>query len=907
MTLSEYILRHSSVYVAGIRLSTGSASPDRDSHAASGSSLAILLYRLLTTTSVAMLAQLLAVATVSTFALAQHSGHGSAGSDSSAGDSMGGMSHGTFHFTPGDTILFQGWTPTSNGAMVGTCIGLFLLGIGERWLSSLKANAERTWSARAQLIMTNRLNAAAGGKDNHPISQSAPSLRSLLSQRQAPPLILAHDVPRAVLHMIQLTLGYGLMLIVMTFNLGFLFSVVLGEGPRSQPLQVATSWVPGRVNTLSIPAYLGSTYPSPILTLLQRPSKPRNGQYRNTSSGSPRIPPVQLLWSSYAEDPKWQTKFSIIWASVAAAAIIYSLPSLVHAVRTGRALTDFFGVYEVWDSDHAPKQRVERSNSSRNDAQRPTRGRKLRGLLQTLSSTVYWSSPGINLNAGQAFLIATYIVTVLVCMIYKAPLKSNSNRAGFLAVAQLPLVFLFATKNSILSLLLGPGNGYEKLNFIHRWVGRSIFICAVIHGSMWIENHLRYRAPIMGEEKEMLGIAAFALLCIIVLSSLKPVRKWFYDIFFFVHVLTFVAFFVTICYHTPYATPWIFPPLAFYGCDFLLRLLRMRIKDAYLTPVSTQMTVIRIPHADGGWIAGQHVRLRVFFGGRVLESHPLTILSAPPPITCLSSPGIYLGSRSVGDWTRALNKFAISERDQIIEYLQHAGEKADRESVEVPVSVMIDGPYGGSSVDLGNYESVLLLAGGSGATFTIGLLDDIVGRCVKLRRPDGERTRRIHFAWCVRSFGALQWFLPMLSQIAGVAASSSLDLYITIFVTCLCDPDTVPPLPNCDVLVIRPSAYVLLQGLITPPPTQPTKASEAGSVTSDNNTQGDGAGNDVETVEAARPNTRLRWCGLGGGVAVCVSGPGSLIRETSNAVARLGMTRGAELGGIALHTELFSL
>lgn len=70
-----------------------------------------------------------------------------------------------------------------------------------------------------------------------------------------------------------------------------------------------------------------------------------------------------------------------------------------------------------------------------------------------------------------------------------------------------------------------------------------------------------------------------------------------------------------------------------------------------------------------------------------------------------------------------------------------------------PVQVMIDGPYGGSSVDLGDFENVFLVAGGSGITFTLGMLDDIVGRCVKLGRQGGERTRRIEFAWCIKSYG----------------------------------------------------------------------------------------------------------------------------------------------------------
>lgn len=84
--------------------------------------------------------------------------------------------------------------------------------------------------------------------------------------------------------------------------------------------------------------------------------------------------------------------------------------------------------------------------------------------------------------------------------------------------------------------------------------------------------------------------------------------------------------------------------------------------------------------------------------------------------------------------------------------------KSDAESsadvpVEVPVQVMIDGPYGGCSVDLGEYETALLIAGGSGITFALGMLDDIVGRVVRGRRAGGERTRKVELVWCIRSFG----------------------------------------------------------------------------------------------------------------------------------------------------------
>lgn len=101
-----------------------------------------------------------------------------------------------------------------------------------------------------------------------------------------------------------------------------------------------------------------------------------------------------------------------------------------------------------------------------------------------------------------------------------------------MAIAQLPVVFLFATKNSIVSLMLGPGHGYERLNYIHRWSGRLLFLGATVHGSLWIRNHLEWDLPILGQQKETSGVACLGLLCVIVLTSLRPVRRYAYQVFF---------------------------------------------------------------------------------------------------------------------------------------------------------------------------------------------------------------------------------------------------------------------------------------------------------------------------------------------------------------------------------------
>ncbi|KAG1850090.1 hypothetical protein C8R48DRAFT_812246 [Suillus tomentosus] len=507
---------------------------------------------------------------------------------------------------------------------------------------------------------------------------------------------------------------------------------------------------------------------------------------------APVVPSSFQIYNSYVEDPKWQIKFTIIWCSGIALAVVVSIPSV--GLRHGRSLKGIAGISETDGYQSAHSDGKEPPPTTRR------RGRRLIRAWNALISPTYWSPPKLGLNVGQIVVLLAYLTAVRI--IKDAPLISNPNRAGFLALAQFPVVFLFAIKNSILSLLLGPGNGYKKLNFIYRMAGRAMFLAACVHGSLWFRNRLQYGLAILGPQKETSGVASLALLCIIVLTLPRPVRRLFYECFFIIHILTYVAFVVAMCYHTSYASPWIFPPLTFCGVDILLRLFRYRIKAATLTAQDTHMTMIRVHNCDDGWLAGQHVRLRVLFSNRVFESHPLTILSAPPSHSCLSSPGFFLAARNDGDWTRAMNRYTRREQEQ--------GESG------AFVQVILDGPYDGSSVDLGLYESAFLIAGRSGITFTLGLLDDIVGRCVRLGRSQGERTRRIEFTWCIRSF---EWFAPMLIDITTAASNSTVDLHISIFITCsqACDPEAVLHIPNSIDTLSRPAVHNLLRDFISFP------------------------------------------------------------------------------------------
>ncbi|KIY45553.1 hypothetical protein FISHEDRAFT_66860 [Fistulina hepatica ATCC 64428] len=568
----------------------------------------------------------------------------------------------------------------------------------------------------------------------------------------------------------------------------------------------------------------------------------------------PTIPTSLTPYDSYVEDPKWQRRFTIVWTSALA-------------------------VYVVFNLSRRLKQRRDRRSSRSH----PISFNRLRNLC----SIFWWSLPGFDVNLGQALIVLVYVVVVIVCMVDGAPLRSNSNRAGFMAIAQLTPVFLFATKNSPLALLFGIS--YDKVNFLHRWTSRSLFLCVLVHGSLWINNRIQYNLPILGQQKETSGIAAFGVLGGLVLTSLRPVRRWFYNsVFWTAHVFGFPAFFITICYHTPYAPPWIYPPLALYALDLTLRLFRYRIEQVVLETVDAQMTLIHMPFYTPSTPsrAGEFLRIHLFIPGRIFESHPLTIMPAPAGQT-----GVVLGARAAGDWSRAVQKYAESRASPT-----EKGRKT------VPLLALVDGPYGGlpslDAVDDG--ADVFLISGGSGVTYCVAVLASLLQR--------SHRGRRVEFVWCVRSFGHIKWLATQLASLATTAADASVDLRILICVTCLCDPDAVPDIPQCEVVELkaRPETAILLRDFVsshagTDPELASTdsKRAPANSKDLDKSKNVTGSRPVIESKPVVS-TTESR------SLAVFASGPESLTLEAGNAAAALALSSSGKLD-IKLFTEVFSL
>ncbi|KAL8655344.1 MAG: hypothetical protein Q9210_000940 [Variospora velana] len=377
-------------------------------------------------------------------------------------------------------------------------------------------------------------------------------------------------------------------------------------------------------------------------------------------------------------------------------------------------------------------------------------------------------------------------------------------RTGFIAAAQLPLVVLLSGKRNIIGWL--TGTSYERLNWLHRWVSRILFLTVTIHMGFWFVSWARYdyiKVKLTTDPITQRGFAAWCILLWIILSSLLPARKWNYEFFVVQHITTAAGFLAAVYLHLPEEVKvWIWLPIGLVIFDRLIRALatlfinisvfsRRTKRFGRLTPTATfrplsgSVTRITIESPPISWTPGQHVFLTCHKLAP-LQAHPFTIASIP-------------------DDRRM--EFLVKSRSGGTERFLHHAEK----SLSLPVSagdlhqrhaqsVLVEGPYGRIR-SLRQFDSVFLIAGSSGATYTVPLMRDIVSCWSKHAHNDqiarncpavplqGAVTRYIRFIWVIRFRAQSDWFLSQLANVARdvrqlKAKGWLIEVDMSIYVTC---------------------------------------------------------------------------------------------------------------------------
>ncbi|KAK9234894.1 hypothetical protein V1525DRAFT_366091 [Lipomyces kononenkoae] len=393
----------------------------------------------------------------------------------------------------------------------------------------------------------------------------------------------------------------------------------------------------------------------------------------------------------------------------------------------------------------------------------------------------YFSMPSI----GRAFLAILYIGFILALCFYKLPLKTGEDwenagfRTGWLTLAQLPMVVNLASRRlNIIAFLTGESS-YVPVNFFHRWVARGIFVTACLHFLFMnmVPKDLQTLLPEYNTLKSN-GVGSwFVLAWLALFSSFRPIRHFFYEVFIVNHMVSAIVLFIILLFHTRDYTQlksyvYILVSLAMFLADFVVRwsiILFYNISlsnsqagvcrfTATVHVMPDQETlVIEVPTttADRGirrykWRAGQHVSIS-FPTVAPFASHPFTVSS-------LSKDGkVLLVVRVKTGFTRKLLQKTLATGEQI-QKEQPIGQRRTA-SIAVATSsfpVLIDLPHGGPTRDWKEFQTVLAVVSGVGATFGFSMIRDV------LRHPYASQVKMI---WIVKRYEDIAHFEEQLQAV----------------------------------------------------------------------------------------------------------------------------------------------
>ncbi|KAK3383496.1 ferric reductase like transmembrane component-domain-containing protein [Lasiosphaeria ovina] len=412
---------------------------------------------------------------------------------------------------------------------------------------------------------------------------------------------------------------------------------------------------------------------------------------------------------------------------------------------------------------------------------------------------------------GTSVFVGAWIALVVFFHFFLLPLRWDfffifADRAGFVFIVNLPLLYLLAAKNQPLRWL--TGFSYEALNIFHRRVGELLCFEALVHFVSMLVWSFFLEADWLKATKTpreyfthpliLLGIGAFSSYELLFFTSLASFRQRWYELFLASHVVLQVAALVFLWFHFYTSRPYVALSLAIFLVDRLVWRFGLKrvgmtadlniLEDGETFLVSANWHIpplsgfegsakssrwwrplfLRQPSIVNGWRPTDHVFLSVPVLGRShsLQAHPFTIASAAPGTETEAE------TESPHAWLCLLVRAHDGFTADLLRYAQ----------THTRVDVKLDGPYGSyhALAMLRASDCAILVAGGSGIAVTFPLAwallhdneardtaqtdDDDLDRYgdvktrTRRRAAAGEsKQQRVHLLWVTNARSHQSW------------------------------------------------------------------------------------------------------------------------------------------------------
>ncbi|KAK3689876.1 ferric reductase like transmembrane component-domain-containing protein [Podospora appendiculata] len=354
-----------------------------------------------------------------------------------------------------------------------------------------------------------------------------------------------------------------------------------------------------------------------------------------------------------------------------------------------------------------------------------------------------------------------------------------TKRFGMIAASQYPLQYLLALK-SLNPLAYAFRSSHEQVNRWHRVLGRITYALLCLHAAFYLNFFVqasllqRLLVPIVA-----FGVTAFLGLTLLSTTALRRVRRYSYRLFFVTHLIVAIAMPPLLYFHAKPARGFMVEAIAVFFADLVSRKLDTVTSNATLESIpGTNLVKISasIPFKKVN-------RFREHPGSHIYLSVPAAARHSPNPASAsyllfefLFSPftvadvdeksgDLTLVARHrAGPMTAALHRFAGAG-------LSKAGGPITLKD-EAKIPLYIEGPYGVAkhfpNLSGSDFDRVLLVGGGVGATFIVPLYQSIVAE------NPGARAEMV---WAVRGAGDATWAVGAEAQ--GILSDENVHIFLT--------------------------------------------------------------------------------------------------------------------------------
>lgn len=361
-----------------------------------------------------------------------------------------------------------------------------------------------------------------------------------------------------------------------------------------------------------------------------------------------------------------------------------------------------------------------------------------------------------DLYLGELLVILIFVAAVVVLISLLSD-EDNYVVSGQASILVLMFLILPVSRLPVWSALFG--SSFERIVKFHRWLGVIMNVAVIVHvvqAGKVVDLTLNEK---YGSVTPLYGFIAFVCFVAMLLLSLEPVRRYFFEVFYFAHrVLSIVGFVFTILHAPSFIGPALSVPLALYALGLLYRwssaFTGSYKASATVNSVSGSTTLVLESTPKTGKMA-----MRVNPGSYFLVRLPAISATQWHPFSSIVTPD----GKSLGFCIKAMGSGSFTRK-----LLEKAGTQYD-------LTANLCGPFGKISLNVEQYDAVVLVAGGVGITPMMSLINQ--ARLFPTSLSDkAAKTSDWYVLWSVREpedILMMEQFLPTQAQLEYAARASN--------------------------------------------------------------------------------------------------------------------------------------